>query len=244
MRSSTADDDGDGARRKRDQNPDGEPKGGPKDAIPPGYPPPVRVGLTGAMGAGKSSVARRLAALGARVIDADVLARAATADPAVLARIAVEIGADLVVDGRLDRAATAARVFADARARRALEAIVHPWVRARAAAAEAAARTESPPPPVVVHDVPLLFETGLDAAMDATVVVAAPFAQRAARLAARSGLGEAAVRARDAAQWDPDEKARRATFVIDNGGAEEDLDAAVARLWGRLRALSRGSAGR
>ncbi|MDF1522459.1 MAG: dephospho-CoA kinase [Trueperaceae bacterium] len=210
----------------------------------PGYPPPLRLGLTGAMGAGKSSVARRLASRGARVIDADALARAATADPAVLERIAAEVGADLVADGRLDRAATAARVFADPAARQALEAIVHPWVRAAAAAEEAAARAEVPPPPVVVHDVPLLFENGLDAGMDATVVVTAPFDVRAARLAARSGLSDAAVRARDGAQMDPDEKARRATFVIDNGGAEEDLDAAVERLWGRLLALSPGSAGR
>ncbi|MFN2324073.1 MAG: dephospho-CoA kinase [Trueperaceae bacterium] len=236
MRSCTANDDGDGARRQRDQN--------PKGAMAPGYPPPLRVGLTGAVGAGKSSVARRLGALGARVIDADALAREATADPVVLARIAAEVGSELVVDGRLDRGATAAKVFADAGARRALEAIVHPWVRARAAAAEAAAHAEAPPPPVVVHDVPLLFENGLDATMDATVVVAAPFATRATRLAARSGLSEAAVRARDAAQWGADEKARRATFVIDNGGAEEDLDAAVERVWVRLLALSRSDAGR
>lgn len=209
----------------------------------PGYPPPLRVGLTGAVGAGKSSVARRLAALGARVIDADALARSATEDPAVLARIAVEVGAELVVDGGLDRAATAARVFADPVSRRALEAIVHPWVRAAAAAREAAARAEEPPPSVVVHDVPLLFENGLDAGMDATVVVTAPFALRAARLAARSGLSEAAVRARDAAQLDPAEKAKRATFVVDNGGGEGDLDAAVERLWRSLRALRRGDPG-
>lgn len=210
----------------------------------PGYPPPLRVGLTGAVGAGKSSVARRLAARGARVIDADALARAATADPAVLARIADEVGAELVIAGRLDRGATAAKVFADPASRLALEAIVHPWVRAAAAAEEAAARAEAPPPSMVVHDVPLLFENGLDAGMDATVVVTAPFALRAARLAARSGMSEASARARDAAQLDPAEKARRATFVLDNGGAEEDLDAAVDRLWGRLLAFSRADAGR
>jgi dephospho-CoA kinase len=212
-----------------------EPNGGTE----PGYPDSPRIGLTGAIGAGKSSVGALLAARGARVLDADAFARAATADPEVLARVAEQLGADLVVDGRLDRAATAARVFADAGARRALEGIVHPWVRAAAAAAEGAARAERPPPPLIVHDVPLLFENGLDAGMDATVVVVAPFTVRAARLAARSGLSEAAVRARDAAQLDPDEKARRATFVIDNGGAEEDLDAAVARLWPLLLAARR-----
>ena len=185
------------------------------------------------MGAGKSSVARRLAERGALIIDADALARRATEDPEVLARIAAEVGPDLVVDGRLDRPATARRVFDDADARRRLEAIVHPWVR-RAMAAEAAAVAAATPPPVIVHDVPLLFENGLDADMDATVVVDAPFAARAARLAARSGMDEAAVRARDDAQLDPAEKVRRATFVIDNAGDEEALDAAVAELWPRL----------
>ncbi len=213
---------------------DGE--GRARRSTAPGYPP--RIGLTGSVGAGKSSVARRLAERGALVIDADALARRATEDPEVLARIAAEVGPDLVVDGRLDRAATARRVFDDPAARSRLEAIVHPWVRRAAAAIEAAAMAAATPPPLVVHDVPLLFENGLEAGMDATVVVAAPFAQRAARLAARSGMDEAAVRARDAAQLDPVEKARRATFVIDNGGDEEDLDAAVAELWPRLLGMA------
>jgi dephospho-CoA kinase len=214
---------------------DGE--GRERRSTAPGYPP--RIGLTGSVGAGKSSVARRLAERGALVIDADALARRATEDPEVLARIAAELGPGLVVDGRLDRAATARRVFGDPGARRRLEAIVHPWVRSAGAAAEAAAMAAATPPPVIVHDVPLLFENGLDAGMDATVVVDAPFAARAARLAARSGMDEAAVRARDAAQWGPAEKARRATFVIDNGGDEEALDAAVAELWPRLLEVAR-----
>lgn len=209
----------------------------------PGYPP--RVGLTGSVGAGKSSVARRLAARGAVVIDADALARRATDDPTVLQRVAAEIGADLVVDGRLDRAATARRVFADLAARRRLEGIVHPWVRAAAAEAEAAAVAAADPPPLIVHDVPLLFENGLDVGMDATVVVQATFATRAARLAARSGWDEGAVRARDAAQLDPGEKARRATFVVANDGDEAALDRAVADLWPRLLEVGAGpSAGK
>lgn len=205
-----------------------------------GYPP--RIGLTGAIGSGKSSVARRLAARGALVLDADAYARAATDDPDVLARIAAALGPDLVVDGRLDRVATAARVFAAPAARRALEAIVHPWVRAAAAAAEAAGLATVPTPPLVVHEVPLLFENGLDEALDATVVVVAPFALRASRLRARSGLDEAAVRARDEAQLTLEEKARRATYVIDNGGPEEALDAAVADLWPKLLAAARRDA--
>jgi len=192
--------------------------------------------LTGSVGAGKSSVARRLAVRGALVIDADALARRATDDPAVLARIADALGPGLVVDGRLDRAATARRVFAAADARRRLEAIVHPWVRAAAAAIEAEARAADAPPPLIVHDVPLLFESGLDAGMDATIVVTAPFEVRLARLAARSGWDEAAVRARDAAQLDPAEKERRATYVLRNDGDEAALDRGVAELWSRLTA--------
>jgi dephospho-CoA kinase len=197
------------------------------------------VGLTGAVGAGKSTVAQLLAARGAFVIDADALARRATDDPEVLARLAREVGADLIVDGRLDRAATARRVFADVAARRRLEAIVHPWVRAAAAAAEAAARAMAVPPPLVVHDVPLLFEGGLDAAMDATIVVRAPFAVRLERLAARSNWDAEALRARDAAQLDSEEKARRATFVLDNAGDVATLEAAVTSLWPRLLELPR-----
>jgi dephospho-CoA kinase len=197
------------------------------------------VGLTGAVGAGKSTVAELLAARGAFVIDADALARRATDDPEVLARLAREVGADLIVDGRLDRAATARRVFADVAARRRLESIVHPWVRAAAAAAEAAARSAAAPPPLVVHDVPLLFEGGLDAAMDATIVVRAPFAIRLERLAVRSNWDSEALRARDAAQLDAEEKARRATFVLDNGGDVAELEAAVAALWPRLLELPR-----
>ncbi len=213
-----------------------------KGATDVGYPP--RIGLTGSIGSGKSSVARRLAARGALVLDADAFARAATDDPDVLARIAADLGAHLVVDGALDRPATAARVFGDASARRTLEAIVHPWVRSAATAAETAALATTPVPPLVVHEVPLLFETGLDREMDATVVVVAPLPTRIARLQARSALTVDAVRARDAAQWPQADKARRATFVIDNAGSEADLDAAVADLWPRLLASRGADAGR
>ena len=197
---------------------------------------PLRVGLTGSMGAGKSTVAAALARRGAAVIDADALARQATEEPAVLARIARELGAELVVAGRLDRTATARRVFADAAARRALEAIVHPWVRSAAAAQEAALLARPQPPPMVVHDVPLLFESGLDAAMDATVVVRAPRALREARVAARGG-DAASVRARDAAQLAPSEKAKRADFVVDNDADEAALERQVAALWTALKML-------
>lgn len=200
----------------------------------------MRLGLTGTVGAGKSTVAAMLRARGAAVIDADALARDATRDPAVLADVAAHLGPDLVRSGpagpTLDRAATAARVFEDPAARARLEAIVHPRVRAAAAAERAALAARATPPDVVVEDVPLLFETGLDAEMDVTVVVDAPFEVRAARLAERAGLDAAAVRARDAAQRPAAEKRAAADHVIVNDGDLEALEARVEALWRTLSA--------
>ncbi|MBA2667796.1 MAG: dephospho-CoA kinase [Trueperaceae bacterium] len=196
----------------------------------------MRVGLTGNIGSGKSTVAALLAELGAAVIDADALAREATRDPGVLVRIADEIGSEYVRAGELDRAALAALVFDDAVARTRLEAIVHPWVREAAAAREADAIARDHPA-LVVHDVPLLFETGLDATMDATVVVRAPLAARVARVVARGGVDADTVHARDAAQLPLDEKAERATFVVDNSGHHEHLRTRVAALQHDLMVL-------
>lgn len=197
---------------------------------------PLRLGLTGNIGSGKSTAARFLAAHGAAVIDADRLAREATEDPAVLVRIETTLGPGLVRDGRLDREATARRVFADEEARAALNAIVHPWVAARRDELERVLLEGPAPPEVIVHDVPLLYEAGLEDAFDAVVVVTAPLATRLARVAARSGLAEAEARARDAAQWPLARKAARADHVLDNGGDEAALAAQVAALWERLRA--------
>jgi dephospho-CoA kinase len=190
-----------------------------------------QIGLTGNIGSGKSTVARHLAELGAAVIDADVLARAATDDPQVLAAIAAELGAELVVDGRLDRAATAARVFGDDGALERLNAIVHPWVGREREARVAALLAADDPPPLIVHDVPLLYEVGLDGAFDAVVVVDAPLEVRVARVVARSGLSPDEVRARDAAQMPLAEKVARADHVLDNGGGVASLSERVRALW-------------
>jgi len=197
---------------------------------------PIIVGLTGNIGSGKSSVARRLEALGAAIIDADALAREATRDEAVLARIAGELGPELVVDGQLDRAATAERVFADPGARERLDAIVHPWVRRASDARVAELRASPAPPPVIVLDIPLLYENGLESGCDAVVVVDAPLEARVARVSGRSGLDAGAVRARDAAQMPLADKVARADFVIDNAGPEIRLDAQVDALWRELLA--------
>lgn len=194
------------------------------------------MGLTGNIGGGKSSVARLLAEHGAFIIDADDLARQATSDPAVLNRISAELGAELVKDGELDRQAVAAAVFADPAARSVLNSIIHPWVGLRRLQLQVEALGQAEPPPVVVHDVPLLFEVGLDKSVDVTLVVVAPLAVRTARVMQRSGLSEEQVRQRDAAQMPQDEKAARADFVIDNSAGEAELEEAVARLWPELLA--------
>ena len=201
----------------------------------------LRVGLTGNIGSGKSSVARLLESHGAAVIDADALARQATEDPEVLTRIAAELGEELVrVDDsgvrRLDRGATAARVFADDDALERLNAIVHPWVRSRTARLLTQLRDSQRPPPVVVQDIPLLYENDLHEGLDAVVVVDAPLQTRVARVVERSGLDPAEVIARDQAQMPLSEKVTRADFVIDNSGDRASLEEQVARLWRDLLA--------
>lgn len=195
---------------------------------------PLNVGLTGNVGSGKSTVARMFAALGAAVIDADVLAREATGDAEVLREIARTFGDGLVTDGTLDRSRLAAVVFADPEARGKLNAIIHPWVARAREQRVTALMAQTSPPPVIVHDVPLLFEVGLDAEMDYTVVINAPLELRVTRAAARSNLTEDEVRARDAAQMPLSEKVTRADFVVDNGGALERLEPQVAAIWRTL----------
>ncbi len=196
------------------------------------------MGLTGSIGSGKSTVARLLRRHGAAVVDADVLAREATADPAVLERIAAELGEGLVLTGpdgpELDRAATAARVFGDDAALEKLNAVIHPWVRRRSAEITRVLQESHEPPPVIVYDVPLLYESGLERDYDVVVVVDAPLATRLERLAARSGLSPAEVARREAAQLPPEEKAARADHVLVNAGGEDELAAQVDRLWSRL----------
>jgi dephospho-CoA kinase len=194
----------------------------------------LRVGVTGNIGSGKSSVARLLQQRGAGLIDADALAREATEDAAVLAAIARDLGPELVRDGRLDRAATARRVFDDAVARGRLNAIVHPWVRRASARRAAALEAAEPAPAVIVFDIPLLYENGLEGGMDAVVVVEATLETRLARVCARSGLDAAEVRARDAAQLPLPDKVARADFVVDNSGSPEALRDRVDALWRTL----------
>jgi dephospho-CoA kinase len=193
------------------------------------------VGLTGGIASGKSTFAAALRRRGVPVVDADVLARAAVAPGApALAEIARAFGPEVLgADGGLDRKRVAAIVFADPAARRRLEAITHPAVRRLMA--EETARLAAQGHDLAFYDTPLLFEVGLDAILDAVVVVWAPPAVQRARLASRDGLAPAEADARLAAQLPIDEKAARADFVVENVGLPGELEDKAARLLADLR---------
>ncbi|WP_319461522.1 dephospho-CoA kinase [Micromonospora sp. RTP1Z1] len=189
----------------------------------------LMVGLTGGIGSGKSAVAARLAALGAVVIDADQVAREVVASgSAGLAEI-VATFSERVLDahGALDRAALGAVVFADEAARRRLEAITHPRVRARTAELVAAA----PPHAVVVNDVPLLVEVGLAPTYHLVVVVQTAVATRLERLTRDRGMDRAEAERRIAAQADDARRRASADVVLSNDGDLAELHAAVDGLW-------------
>ncbi|CAN5905819.1 dephospho-CoA kinase [soil metagenome] len=193
-----------------------------------------RIGLTGNIGSGKSTVAALLVQKGAALVDADALAREATQDPDVLAGIGSRLGQDLVVDGQLDRVKTAARVFGDKTARLTLNGIIHPWVRQRSDARVTELANRAEPPPVILLDIPLLYENGLETGLDAVIVVNAPLETRVKRVVTRSNITQNDVLARDEAQMPLAEKVRRADFVVENGGGTEELKAQIDALWAKL----------
>jgi dephospho-CoA kinase len=195
----------------------------------------LQVGLTGGIGAGKSSVARLLAERGALVLDSDQAARAVV-EPGTegLAEIVRTFGAHvLAADGTLDRAALAELVFSDERRRSELNAIVHPRVRAWMAERAAAAS----PGAVVVQDIPLLVETGLTGLFDHIVVVDADDETRIARLVRDRGMTPDQARARIAAQAPRERRNAAADTVITNDGSLAQLAEAVAQLWRELDEL-------
>ena len=196
----------------------------------------LHVALTGNIASGKSTVATLLAAHGATIIDADELARAAVAPgtpglEAVVERFGPGV---LAHDGSLDRAALRARVFRDAVARDALNAIVHPAVRQLREEALAAAHARGDR--IVVSDIPLLFEVGLAHAFDAVILVDAPEPVRLARIVRDRGLGAEEGQAMIDAQWPSARKRTGATWVIDNSGDRDALAADVQALWTQIEA--------
>jgi dephospho-CoA kinase len=197
----------------------------------------LRVGLTGGIGSGKSEVARLLAAHGAVVIDSDVLAREVVARGTDgLAEVVSAFGTGMLTPaGDLDRPALGRLVFTDQAARVRLEGIVHPRVRRRAAEIESAAAPDA----VVVHDVPLLVETGQADRFDAVVVVDVPEELQVERLARLRGMAEEDARARIAAQASRTERLAAASVVVDNAGSLDDLKTRVDEVWDGLRGRTR-----
>ncbi|MFF2081359.1 dephospho-CoA kinase [Kitasatospora sp. NPDC058162] len=192
----------------------------------------LKIGLTGGIGAGKSEVSRLFAARGAVIVDSDLIAREVVAPGTDgLAAVVAEFGPQVLrEDGTLDRPALGAVVFADPEKLRALNAIVHPLVRARSAELEAAAAPDA----VVVHDVPLLAENGLAPLFDLVVVIDADDEVRLDRLVRLRGMAEEEARARMAAQASRADRLAIADLVIDNGGPLEALAARVDEVWAEL----------
>lgn len=191
----------------------------------------MRVGLTGGIGAGKSAVAKILEDLGAYIVDTDALAREAVAPNSDGFMEIARVWPHVVRTGALDRAALAEIVFNDPAARERLNAILHPHIRRLAMERDARAKHGQ----LVVHVVPLLFETAYDRLVDKTIVVVSPEDARIARIVARDAIDEARVRARMAAQIDPEEARRRADYVIENDG---DFRRLRERTTGVYRALA------
>jgi dephospho-CoA kinase len=199
----------------------------------------IRVGLTGGIGSGKSTVSRMLAERGAVVVDSDVLAREVVAPgtPGLAAVLEVFGEGVVTADGELDRAALSRIVFADSEARRRLEAITHPLVRARARQIEAAAPDGS----VVVHDIPLLVETGQQDKFDAVVVVDAEVETQLRRLAESREMGPDDARGRISAQASREQRRAAADYVIVNDGSVEDLRRQVDDVWAAITGTATGA---
>ena len=190
-----------------------------------------RIGLTGGIASGKSSVGRLLAARGLLLLDADVYAREALAPGSTGAQAVLErYGAGVrAPGGEIDRAALGQIVFGDGAERRWLEQLVHPLVRTRFAAELEELGAE----PLVVLVVPLLFEAGLETLCSEVWLVDCDETQQLQRLMARDGLGEADARARIAAQWPLARKRQLADVVLNNRGGPEQLAAQVEQALSR-----------
>ncbi|WP_144833169.1 dephospho-CoA kinase [Microbacterium sp. BH-3-3-3] len=193
--------------------------------------------LTGGIASGKSTIASLLAAHGAVVVDADAIVREVQAPGSpVLAAIEREFGAEVIrPDGALDRAALGARVFGHPERLAALNALVHPAVRAESERRFQEAFAADPAA-VVVYDVPLLAEARGGDAWDLVVVAYAPAEQRVHRLVHDRGMTDADARARIGSQVGDDERLALADVVIDTATTMDDTRAQVDRLWERITA--------
>ncbi|MFE3999053.1 dephospho-CoA kinase [Nocardioides sp. YIM B13467] len=192
----------------------------------------MRVGLTGGIASGKSTVSELLAGFGAVIVDSDKIAREVV-EPGTpgLAQVVAEFGPSVLTEsGALDRAKVGEIVFADQGARERLNAIVHPLVGARSAELEEAGRTAGK---LVVNDIPLLVEVGYAPFFDEVIVVDVPVETQVERAIAR-GMTEIDARARIAAQASREDRLAAATYVIDNTGTLDDLRKRVREIYDAL----------
>jgi dephospho-CoA kinase len=201
------------------------------------------VGLTGGIGSGKSSVSALFVARGAALVDADVNARAVVAKGTPgLAAVVEEFGAGVLrPDGELDRERLGSIVFADPEKLAKLNAIVHPLVGEESA--RQTAKAEASGAPVLIHDVPLLVENGLQGLYDAVVVVAASPATQLERLTRLRGMSAEDAQRRIDAQAPLADKLAAATYVIDNDGPREALEPQVEQVWQQLLSVAREARG-
>jgi dephospho-CoA kinase len=194
-----------------------------------------RVAITGGIGSGKSTVAEQFAALGARVSDADAISHQLTGPGGeALAAIEAAFGSAVIDQhGALDRARLRARVFSDPNARRTLEAILHPMIRARMLA-----ETQSIQEPYALLVIPLLFETGQHALVDRVLVVDVPESVQVARVQARSRLPEPEIARIMASQIDRTQRCAKADDLIDNSGTLNQLRPRIEQLHQRYLELA------
>lgn len=192
----------------------------------------LRLGLTGGIASGKSTVSRIFAELGAIIIDSDVLAREVVARGTDgLAEVVAAFGDDvLTADGEMDRARVGAIVFADPGKRKVLEQVIHPRVFARALEIDQAAGEHD----VVINDIPLLVETGQADRFDAVVVVDVPTELQVERMVRDRGMTVEEAEGRIAAQATREQRLAVATYVIENTGTLEELHEQVRAVWEKL----------
>ena len=195
------------------------------------------IGLTGGIASGKSTATAMLAQMGATVIDADALAREVVepGSPA-LAEIGRRFPGTVGADGRLDRSKLADRIFGQEHERRALNAIVHP--RVHEAFLKRADELAKQGIEVILYDAALLFENDLDQILDGVILIAVPPEVQISRLQERNGLTRREAEERIAAQMPLEQKARRATWVVDNAGSLAATRARLAKIWDEIRQAS------
>jgi dephospho-CoA kinase len=189
------------------------------------------IGLTGGMGAGKSTALKALERIGAAVQSTDEVVHELYEGKELRDAVITRWGSEVAPDGKIDREAVARRAFADESERAWLEDAIWPLVGERIAVWLVQARAMRPAPRAAVIEVPLLFEAGMEGMYDATIAVVASEELREKRGASR---GHALTEERAARQLTQEEKARRATYVVENDGSEEELERKLSDVLDKL----------